>query len=118
MLRVGNLSFNTLTREAEVSGELALLTPKEQTLVEHLMRKPGGVVSKVFLEDHIYGSGRDASANSLEVLTHRLRARLRGTVMELSAWRSSFPSRVSGIGCDGPAHVVLATSVRGRRWSG
>jgi DNA-binding response OmpR family regulator len=77
VLCVGNLSFNTLTREAEVNGELALLTPKEQMLLEHLMRKPGGVVSKVFLEDHIYGSGRDASANSLEVLTHRLRARLR-----------------------------------------
>jgi DNA-binding response OmpR family regulator len=77
VLCVGNLSFNTLTREAEVNGDLALLTPKEQMLLEHLMRKPGGVVSKVFLEDHIYGSGRDASANSLEVLTHRLRARLR-----------------------------------------
>lgn len=77
VLCIGNLNFNTQTREAEVSGEQALLTPKEQTLLEHLMRKPGGVVSKVFLEDNIYGSGRDTSANSLEVLTHRLRARLR-----------------------------------------
>lgn len=77
VLTIGNLSFNTLTRETEVSGEQALLTPKELMLLEQLMRKPGGVVSKVFLEDNIYGSGRDESANSLEVLTHRLRARLR-----------------------------------------
>jgi two-component system response regulator TctD len=78
VLRVGNLSFNTLTREIDVGGEQALLTPKEQMLLEHLMRKSGGVVSKVFLEDNIYGAGHATSANSLEVLTHRLRARLRG----------------------------------------
>jgi DNA-binding response OmpR family regulator len=77
VLSIGNLSFNTQTRETAVNGAQALLTPREQTLLEQLMRKPGGVVSKVFLEDNIYGSGRDASANSLEVLTHRLRARLR-----------------------------------------
>jgi DNA-binding response OmpR family regulator len=35
------------------------------------------VVPKVFLEDNIYGTGPMVSANSLEVLTHRLRARLR-----------------------------------------
>lgn len=77
VLTIGNLSFNTQTRETEVNDAQALLTPKEQMLLEQLMRKPGGVVSKVFLEDNIYGSGRDASANSLEVLTHRLRSRLR-----------------------------------------
>jgi len=84
VLCVGGLSFNTLTREAEVSGEQALLTPKEQMLLEHLMRKPGGVVSKVFVEDNIHGTGRDASANSLEVLTHRLRARLRGLEVQVA----------------------------------
>jgi DNA-binding response OmpR family regulator len=77
VLVVGNLSFNTQTREIEVSGEQASMTPKELTLLEHLMRKPGGVVLKVFLEDNIYGTSRDAAANPLEVLTHRLRARLR-----------------------------------------
>lgn len=77
VLEVGNLSFDTQTRETAVEGKLAPLTPKEQILLEHLMRKPGGVVSKIFLEDNIYGSGGEASTNSLEVLTHRLRARLR-----------------------------------------
>ena len=41
------------------------------------MRRPEAVVSKIFLEDNIYGSSRDSSANSLEVLIHRLRVRLR-----------------------------------------
>ncbi|MFQ5565479.1 MAG: response regulator [Paracoccaceae bacterium] len=77
VLCIGNLSFNTVTREAEVDGDQVWLTPKEQMLLEQLMRKPGGVVSKVYLEDNIYGTGHDTSANSLEVLTHRLRARLR-----------------------------------------
>jgi DNA-binding response OmpR family regulator len=77
VLTVGNLSFNTLTRETEVAKKQASLTPKEQLLLEQLMRKPGGVVSKIFLEDNIYGAGGEASANSLEVLTHRLRAKLR-----------------------------------------
>ena len=82
VLVVGNLSFNAQTRETEVSGAQVSLTPKELMLLEQLMRKPGGVVAKVFLEDNIYGTGRDAAANSLEVLTHRLRTRLR----DVGAW--------------------------------
>ena len=75
VLTVGSLSLNTQTREAEINGESALLTPKELLLLEQLMRRAGNVVSKVFLEDNIYG-GSPSSANSLEVLIHRLRARL------------------------------------------
>jgi len=77
VLQTGNLTFNTQTREAAIGGEPALLSPKEQMLLEQLMRKAGGVVSKVFLEDNIYGASRESSANSLEVLTHRLRSHLR-----------------------------------------
>jgi len=77
VLELGNLSYNAQSREARVDGELALLTPKEQILLEQLLRKPGGVVSKIFLEDNIYGAAGETSSNSLEVLTHRLRARLR-----------------------------------------
>jgi len=77
VLQAGNLSFNTQTREAAVGGVPAVLSPREQMLLEQLLRKAGGVVSKVFLEDNIYGASRDGSANSLEVLTHRLRTRLR-----------------------------------------
>ena len=84
VLTIGNLSLNTQTRETEVNGEQALLTPKELMLLEQLIRKPGGVVSKIFLEDNIYGTGRDAAANSLEVLTHRLRARLRDLGAEVA----------------------------------
>lgn len=76
LLSVGNLSFDTQTREISVNGLPALLTAKELALLEQLMRRAGRVVSKVFLEDNIYGTAGD-SANSLEVLTHRLRARLR-----------------------------------------
>ncbi len=78
VLRAGNIRFDTQTRETMVDGEPAVLSPREQMLLEQLLRKAGGVVSKVFLEDNIYGAGRDGSANSLEVLTHRLRTRLRG----------------------------------------
>lgn len=76
LLSVGNLSFDMQTREISVNGVPALLTARELALLEQLMRRAGRVVSKVFLEDNIYGTAGD-SANSLEVLTHRLRARLR-----------------------------------------
>ena len=83
ILTMRNLSFNTLTQETEVDGRQASLAPKERMLLEHLMRKPGGVVSKMFLEDNIYGTSHDISVNSLEVLTHRLRARLRDLKAEV-----------------------------------
>jgi len=77
VLRVANLSLNTQTREVEVDGGQALMTPKEQLLLEQLMRNAGSVVQKVYLEDNIYGGDREGAANSLEVLIHRLRTRLR-----------------------------------------
>jgi len=77
VLKLGNLAFDTQTRACEVGGVQAVLTPKEQMLLELLMRKPGAVTSKVLLEDSIYGTGREGASNSLEVLIHRLRARLR-----------------------------------------
>lgn len=77
VLRVANLTLDSLTREVRVDDTAVTLAPKEQLLLEHLMRRPDAVVSKLFLEDNIYGTSGDSAANSLEVLIHRLRARLR-----------------------------------------
>lgn len=77
VLRVGNLSFDSISRTVEVDGAPVTLTPREQTLLEQLMRQKGQVVQKTFLEDNIYGTERDLTTNPLEVLVHRLRAKLR-----------------------------------------
>lgn len=76
VLRLGNLAFDTVSREVKVAGAPAILSPRELMLLEQLLRRSGRVVSKVFLEDNIYGEQAEA-ANSLEVLVHRLRGRLR-----------------------------------------
>lgn len=75
-LEIGNVVFDALTREVEFAGRPAAMTAKELTLLEHLMRKDGGVVTKTLLEDNIYGRDGERAANALEVLVHRLRARL------------------------------------------
>jgi len=75
-LEMGNVVFDALSREVKIAGRPARLTAKEQMLLEHLMRREGGIATKTFLEDNIYGPQGERAANALEVLVHRLRNRL------------------------------------------
>ena len=77
-LAMGNVVFDCQSRAVEIAGTPTPLTAKEQMLLEHLMRRNGAVVTKSFLEDNIYGAEGERATNALEVLIHRLRARLRG----------------------------------------
>lgn len=77
VLTIGDLAFDSQSRVLTIGGEPAGLSAKEQMLLEHLLRRPGEVVSKIFLEDNIYGATGESATNSLEVLVHRLRSRLR-----------------------------------------
>ena len=75
-LQMGNVLFDAITRELTVQGRPAVLGAKEQVLLELLLRRGGGVVSRSSLEDAIYGDAGERAGNTLEVLVHRLRGRL------------------------------------------
>ncbi|MDP6342230.1 MAG: response regulator [Alphaproteobacteria bacterium] len=75
-LEVGNVHFDTISREVEIDGRPIVLARRELSLLEHLMRRAGRVAAKDVLEDRIYGFGEEVSSNSLEVMVHRLRKKL------------------------------------------
>jgi len=75
-LNGGNLAFDTVAREIRVGDKAVNLSPREKSVLEHLLRRKGRVVPKGVLEDAIYGLGGTATANSVEVMVHRLRKRL------------------------------------------
>lgn len=74
----GDLTFDTVGRETRVGGRLVPLGRRETALLEVLLRRQGRVVPKDSAEAAVYGFDDAASANTLEVLVHRLRKRLEG----------------------------------------
>ncbi|MAM76075.1 response regulator transcription factor [Tistrella mobilis] len=74
----GDLTFDTVGRETRVGGRLVALGRRETALLEVLLRRQGRVVPKDSAEAAVYGFDDAASANTLEVLVHRLRKRLEG----------------------------------------
>ena len=75
-LEVGNVCFDTVSREVEIDAHAVALARRELALLEHLLRRAGRVVDREVLEDRIYGFGEELESNSLEVTVHRLRHKL------------------------------------------
>jgi two-component system response regulator TctD len=75
-LRLANLVFDTGSRQIFVNGEPQVLSARELTVLELLMRRAGNVVSKKLVEDHIFGLDGEVASNAVEVYIHRLRKEL------------------------------------------
>jgi two-component system, OmpR family, response regulator len=75
-LVVGDLEMDLLTREVRRGGRRIELRPKEQALLEYLMRQAGRVVSKTMILSHVYDYSFDPGTNVVDVLVHRLRDRI------------------------------------------
>lgn len=84
ILNIGNLTFDTGAREISIEGSHVMLSPRETSLLELLIRRGGKVVPKDQLEDNLYGMGETVSSNSLEVLVHRLRKKLQDSGAEVN----------------------------------
>ena len=55
-LQVGNLTFDTESRQVFIDDIPQVLFAREATVLELLMRHKGRVVSKKLVEDHVFGS--------------------------------------------------------------
>lgn len=73
-LKVGNVVFDSETRETMIGGQAQHLSSRECEILELLMRRIGRVVSKQHLEDQLFGTD-DLGSNAVEVYVHRLRRR-------------------------------------------
>ena len=87
-LKYGSLSFDQVGRVAELSGERLELSARELGLLELFLRRPGRLVHKDQLVDHLCEWGEEISTNAIEVYVHRLRKKLSGGGIKISTVRS------------------------------
>jgi two-component system, OmpR family, response regulator QseB len=76
VIRHGKLMLNPATREAQFADAPLALSPREFSLLEALLDRPGAVLSLAQLEERIYGWGQEVDSNAIEVHIHALRKKL------------------------------------------
>jgi len=76
VLRHGDLELDPAQRKVTVAGAEVVLTAREFALLEYLLRRPGEVVSKTELLDHVWDAALDTAANAVEVYVGYLRRKI------------------------------------------
>jgi len=75
-LAVGDLTLDLLAREATRGQETIELQPREFMLLEYLMRNANRAVTKTMILEHVWDYSFDPQTNVVDVLVHRLRAKI------------------------------------------
>lgn len=75
-IEVGTVSLNPASHQVHVDGDLTELSQREFSLLQLLMEAEPRVLSRSYLEEHLYGWGDDIESNALEVHIHNLRKKL------------------------------------------
>lgn len=70
------VSVNSTTREVKVAGQLVVLSAREWAVLEALISRPGAVLSRLQLEEKMYGWKDGISSNAVEVYIHGVRKKL------------------------------------------
>jgi two-component system OmpR family response regulator len=76
VLRAGDLALDPATRSVSRGGMDVGLTSREFALLEYLLRRPGEVVSKSELLEHVWGAFDAADLNLVEVYVSYLRRKV------------------------------------------
>lgn len=80
ILRAGDLTLNSATREVTRYGRPVLLTRTEYNLLELLMRRAGSVIPRDRLIEAIWGWDADVQNNTLDAFIRLLRNKIDGKV--------------------------------------
>ena len=75
-LEVGDLALDVVGRQVMLDGAPKPFSAREIELLELLMRRPGRVIPKTYVEDQLFGLEQPIGSNAVEVSIHRLRRRL------------------------------------------
>ncbi|MCX6852370.1 MAG: response regulator transcription factor, partial [Verrucomicrobia bacterium] len=75
-LTAAGVTLDLLSREVRREGRSIELQSREFALLELLMRTPGRVVTKTMILEHVWDYSFDPQTNVVDVLVHRLRAKL------------------------------------------
>ncbi len=75
-LGVGDVELDLVTRAVTVAGRAVELQPREFSLLEYLLRHPRRPVTKTMILEHVWDYSFDPQTNVVDVLMHRLRAKI------------------------------------------
>ena len=92
ILRVGNLELNPAARSVKRNGQPIPLTAREYALLEYLMRRPGMVLTRTMIAEHVWDFAFDLSSNVVDVYIKHLRDKIN------EPGKASFIQTVRGVG--------------------
>ena len=72
----GDVTLDLVTREVFCAGNPVELQPREFTLLAFLLRHAGRPVSKTKILEHVWDYSFDPQTNVVDVVMHRLRAKI------------------------------------------
>ncbi len=75
MLQTAHLTLDLATHELTYREASRILSVREFGLMRALMERPGSILSRSQLEEHLYGWDEEVESNALDVLIHSLRKR-------------------------------------------
>lgn len=76
VLGCGPLQLDTRSGRVTLDGQPVVLTSHEFKVLAYLMHRPGAVVSRTELTEHLYAQDFDRDSNTIEVFVGRLRKKL------------------------------------------
>ena len=82
LLECGGLTLDTRSGRVMLNGQTVTLTSHEHRLLAYLMHRPGTVVSRSELTEHLYAQDFDRDSNTIEVFIARLRRKLPAGTIE------------------------------------
>lgn len=68
--------LNPAAHTVQRGGQDVPLSPKEFSLLQLLMERPGTILSRARIEERLYGWGEEVESNAVEVHVHGLRRKL------------------------------------------
>lgn len=76
VLQLGPLEYDTHQGIFSMEGRRLVLTAQEQRILAYLIHRPGAVVSRSEIAEHVYARDCDPDSNTLDVLIGRIRKKL------------------------------------------
>jgi DNA-binding response OmpR family regulator len=76
LMSVGNISFDTQSRQASVDGSVLTLPRKEMLILEALIRRGGRAVTRETLTEALFTFDDEIASNTMDAHVSRLRKRL------------------------------------------
>lgn len=82
VLTNGTVSLDPATRTASSEQGTVTLSAREFALLHTLLLRPGRILTRTELEEHIYGWNEEVESNAVDFLIHGVRKKLGGTAIK------------------------------------